>query len=177
MKKLIYLCMALVMMVAVSCEKDEVGGTATQSLAGEWVVKVSLVDADGSVIKEDPYGMGKFTINTYNTAANTANEMWVDDKENFWAFKVKVPANPDAQTFGSGVAVKNTIVTTPQGGDPYYCDVTISGGKVLNMAGRQNNGSAADSIAFYVSFSDDDEGTRYLISGVRYSGLVENQTN
>ena len=56
--------------------------------------------------------------------------------------------------------------------------VTIDG-KILKGAGRQNNGSPADSIIFFVTYKNDpwypDDGyTKYKVSGVRYSGLVEN---
>ena len=57
--------------------------------------------------------------------------------------------------------------------------VTIDG-KILKGAGRQNNGSPADSIVFFVTYKDDpwypgDGYTRYKVSGVRYSGLEENE--
>ncbi len=57
--------------------------------------------------------------------------------------------------------------------------VTIEG-KILKGAGRQNNGSVADSIVFFVTYKDDpwypaDGYTRYKVSGIRYSGLVENE--
>ena len=56
--------------------------------------------------------------------------------------------------------------------------VTIEG-KILKGAGRQNNGSPADSIVIFVQYKDDpwypDDGyAKYKISGIRYSGLVEN---
>ena len=56
--------------------------------------------------------------------------------------------------------------------------VTIEG-KILKGAGRQNNGSPADSIVFFVTYKDDpwypgDGYTRYRVSGIRYSGLAEN---
>lgn len=56
--------------------------------------------------------------------------------------------------------------------------VTIEG-KILPMAGTQPNGSKADSIVFFVTYKDDpwypDDGyTKYKVSGIRYSGLVEN---
>jgi len=58
-------------------------------------------------------------------------------------------------------------------------NVTITGGKILPKAGHQKNGSPADSIVFYVSFSDDDYSAaygyaKYKVSGIRYSGLEEN---
>ena len=56
--------------------------------------------------------------------------------------------------------------------------VTIDG-KILKGAGRQNNGSPADSIIFFVTYKNDpwypDDGyTKYKVSGIRYSGLEEN---
>jgi hypothetical protein len=52
-------------------------------------------------------------------------------------------------------------------------------GKILPGAGRQNNGSPADSIVMFITYKDDpwvptDGYTRYKVHGVRYSGLVEN---
>ena len=55
-------------MAFTACEKEEIGGTAAESLAGEWYVQANMLDDDGSVI-EDPYGLGRFHILTYNTSA------------------------------------------------------------------------------------------------------------
>jgi hypothetical protein len=57
--------------------------------------------------------------------------------------------------------------------------VTIEG-KILKGASRYNNGSPADSIVFFVTYKDDpwypgDGYTRYKVSGIRKSGLVENE--
>ena len=72
MKKLIYFaCMLAGLFMMTSCEKDEIGGTATQSLAGEWYVVADAVDANGNIVYEDFWGE-RFLVNTYNTAANTA---------------------------------------------------------------------------------------------------------
>ena len=56
--------------------------------------------------------------------------------------------------------------------------VTVEG-KILPMAATQNNGSKADSIIFFVTYKDDpwvpgDGYTKYKVSGLRYSGLAEN---
>ena len=54
MKKLIYFaCMLAGLFMMTSCEKDEIGGTATQSLAGEWYVVADAVDANGNIVYED----------------------------------------------------------------------------------------------------------------------------
>ena len=91
--------MAVLCMAFASCEKDEVGGTATQALAGEWYVTVDAVDANGNTVLEDPFGMGKVLMNTYNTAANTSTEMWVNDNGNFWNFRIKVASDVNNLTF------------------------------------------------------------------------------
>ena len=162
MKKVLYLATLLLCAVlTTSCEKEEVGGTATESLAGEWYVTANIVD-NGQVI-EDPYGIGRFNILTYNTSANTGDEIWVDDMDNFWSFKVKASADVNALTF-SASNVQN---------QSYDCTVTITNAKVIKKGGVQNNGSPADYITMDVEFSDD-PGTIYRLEGVRYSGLAEN---
>lgn len=162
MKKVLYLATLLLCAVlTTSCEKEEVGGTATESLAGEWYVTANIVE-DGQVI-EDPYGIGRFHLLTYNTSANNPNEIWVDDMENFWDFKVKAQANTTDLTF-SASGVQN---------EKYDCTVSITNAKVIKKGGVQNNGSPADYITMDVEFSDD-PGTIYRLEGVRYSGLVEN---
>jgi hypothetical protein len=57
--------------------------------------------------------------------------------------------------------------------------ITIEDGKILKGAGKQKNGSPADSIVFYLKYTNDpwypDDGyAKYKVSGIRYSGLVEN---
>lgn len=171
MKKLIYFaCMLAGLFVMTSCEKDEVGGTATQALAGEWYVTADAVDANGNLVFEDVFGLGRFLLNTYNTAANTATEMWIDDNKNFWEFKVKVAANVKGLTFQTDGAVANA---TYEG-----CNVTIEGGKIIVGGAKTPHDTPADYIEFYVSFSDDDNPAnygyaKYKVSGYRYTGLVE----
>lgn len=165
MKKLIYLCLAVLSMTFASCEKDEIGGTATQVLAGEWYVTVDQADADGNVIAPDVYGLGKFLLNTYNTAANVDNQMWLDDNGSFWNFKIKLTSDIKNLSFTTNGEVQDTK-------DP-DCKVTIDGGKVLPKAGLTPHGTAADSIVFYVSFSNDEPDVRYKVSGIRYTGLTQ----
>ena len=170
MKKiLLFVCIAAGL-VLTSCEKIEVGGTATQALAGEWYVTVDAVDEKGELVYtgEEFFGMGQFHVNTYNTAANVANEMWVDDLGNFWEFKVKTAADVNNYTFSTPDSAANAY---------YDCKVLIEGGKILPAAATTPHGTAADSIVFYVSFSDDTYPAtygyaKYKISGYRYTGLA-----
>ncbi len=167
MKKLLYLF--VVALAFSSCEKDKVGGTATESLAGEWYVTASQVDDNLEVVWDDLFGVGQFFVNTYNTAANVSDEMWVSDMQNFWDFSVKVSCDVNALTFTSNGAVANQAYED--------CDVTIEGGKILYGAATTPHGTPADSIVFYVSFSDDPYGpyygySKHKISGYRYTGLA-----
>jgi len=163
MKKILYFAFLMVAVFVSSCSKDEIGGTATQSLAGEWYVQANIVNADGTVA-QDPYGIGRFHLNTYNTAENVPTKMWINDLANFWKFAIVVDCNTGNLTFSS-TAAEN------QSGDDITVNVT--NGKVLPGAGKQNNGAKADSITMDVEFSDD-PGTIYRLEGVRYSGLVDN---
>lgn len=165
MNKHIVWLFSLLVFVLAGCEKDEVGNTATEVLAGEWTVSVDAVDASGNVTATDPHGLGRIHLNTYNTAANIPTEMYVDDIENFWNFKVRVNSDVNAMTFATSGAVANEKYED--------CNVTIEDGKVLLGAGVTPHGTPADSIVFYTTFSDDDSGYKYKISGIRYTGLAQ----
>ena len=77
MKKLIYSLIMCAGVLFTSCEKDEVGNTATEALAGDWYVTVDIVDDAGNTLAEDPFGLGHTFLFTYNTAANIPTEMYV----------------------------------------------------------------------------------------------------
>ena len=164
MKKYIsLLAMALLPALAfVSCsvETDEpAGGTKVEKMAGHWVVTVDATA--GGDFYEDPYGLGEWDLFTYNTAADDADQMWIDDGGNFWKFKFKCPVNLSAKTFAcDGVDYDNVPTGT----------ATITNGKILDKAGKNVNGMPTDSIYFDVEFSDD-PGTIYHIHGVRYAGF------
>lgn len=160
----------------VACEKDEIGGTETEATAGDWYVTVDAADESGNLVEgfEDLFGLGRVHMITANTAANNPNEMIVSDLGQFWDFKVKVSCDQQGLTFQTNTSENNNLVA-----DYEDINVTITGGKIMPKAGRQNNGSPADSIVFYVSFSDDEYPAKYgyknyRVSGVRYSGLKEN---
>ena len=236
MKKVLYFAALLLGTTAfVSCEKEDIENTATVSMAGQWYCTIDAVDDAGNPITkaldgsdnngEDYFGVGGRTyILTYNTAANSASEMWVDNLgignfsaayADYWknygffptyTIKTKVTIDQNALTFrstesenfGEGYEWWRTDVKLDEKGDTIWSEedptmpetidvmfheekampVTIEG-KILKGAGRQNNGSPADSIVFFVTYKDDpwfpDDGyTKYKVSGIRYSGLAEN---
>ena len=176
MKKVLYFAALLFCLTLTSCEKEEMGGTATEATAGQWYVTIDAADENGNLIEEykDLFGKGRVMMLTYNTSSNNPNEMIVDDLLNFWEFKVKVSTDQKGLTFQTNTTENNNLVSGYED-----INVQISGGKILPQAGHQNNGSPADSIVFYVSFSDDDYPEQlgyknYRVSGIRYSGLKEN---
>jgi hypothetical protein len=151
-----------------SCEKEEIGGTSTVAMAGEWYVTGIAVDADGNVVygDDDLFGLGHFHLDTYNTADNNSTEMWIDDNENFWEFKAKISVDLNTMTFQAAEAQN----------EYYDMQVTVSEGKIIPGAATTPSGMPADSIVFLVNFSDDtypeDFGfASYRIAGYRYTGF------
>ena len=176
MKKVLYFATLLLCMGLTSCEKEDIGGTATESMAGEWYVTVDAADANGNVVEgfEDLFGLGKIHVLTYNASDNNPNVLIVDDLENFWGFKAKTNCDQKTLSFSTSTSENNNLVAGYED-----INVTITGGKIIKNGGVQNNGSKADYIEFYVSFSDDAYPAaygyaNYKVSGVRYSGLEEN---
>lgn len=191
MKKVLYSAALLLLATLTSCEKEDIENTATVNMAGQWYVQVDAVDDAGKPIKngEDYFGFGRVLILTSNTAANSTSEMLIDDLGSFdvaagygngnypsYSLKSKINVDLGALTFSSNNA---TNLSDKNKFDSDLYPITIEGGKILPGAGRQNNGSVADSIVFYVKYAGDpwfpDDGyAKYKVSGIRYSGLVEN---
>ncbi len=172
MKKVIYyLTMICAGVLFASCEKDEIGGTATEALAGEWHVTVDAVDDAGNLVMSDPFGLGKTMVITYNTVENVSNRMYVSDLGNFWDYTAVVNADCNALTFSSDGDVQN---------EAYDCLVNIEDGRMLPGAATTPSGMPADSIVYYVSFSDDNYPaaygySKYKVSGYRYTGFAADE--
>lgn len=170
MRKYILLLMLAVAFSFTACEVEtdvEAGGTSVEKMAGLWTVTVDAVDDAGNVLGPDFFGLGYSQVSTYNTAANVATEMWIDDSANFWDYKLKVATDYAARTFTSNGEKDNVS---------YESKVTIDGGKVLEGAATTPSGMAADSIIFYISFNDDTSPeeygfAKYKVSGFRYTGF------
>ncbi|MBO4820784.1 MAG: hypothetical protein J5548_04900 [Prevotella sp.] len=192
MKKILYFAATLLLGLTItSCDKEDIGGTATESMAGQWYVTIDAVDDSGNPISggEDYFGVGRVLFLTYNTASNSPTQMWIDDLGAFdvastygnkaypnYAIKSVVNIDQNALTFSSSNAENHAALNSYKS-DVY--GITVEQGKILKGAGRQNNGSPADSIVFYVKYTNDpwypDDGyAKYKVSGIRYSGLVEN---
>ena len=163
MKRIVYLISMFACLLFASCEKEMPGMTETVDLAGQWYVQVDYVD--GEDVYEDYYGIGRILMLTYNTSANKADEMIIDDLGNFWEFKVKVGCDVEKRSF-SADAAGNLVA----GYEDLICKV--SNGKVVVDGTETPSGQKADYIEFYIEFSDDEPGVMYKISGWRYTGFV-----
>ena len=152
-----------------SCDtetKEEPGGTAIEKMCGYWDVMISAVDENGEVVYDDPYGAGVCDFYTYNTNDNGTTQMWLDDRNTFWAYKFLVNIDYDKRTFwcdsteydaaGTGIAV-------------------VTDGKILEGAARNSHGMPNDSISFYIWFDDDSYAGAYYdrlwVHGQRHTGF------
>ena len=186
MKKILFALVALASFALVSCEKEKVGGTAVESMAGQWYVTVQGIDEDGTVLYTDDelYEFGPFVLLTYNDAADHSDKLFIQDTPNaegylFWDFKVKVDCDQDAGTFGLRGAVdyQNGI------------DIDVTNGKILKGAATTPSGMTADSIVLDILFEDDkyaapNEGKpgwkaayydRLRMTGYRYTGFTADE--
>jgi len=156
-KNILYTLLAGLMIVFLgSCQKEElVGGTATKDMSGDWFVQL---DGAGDY----------YHFSTYNTAANSSTEMFIDDLKSFWEMKGKVAINQSNMTF-SGAAVGNTY---------YESKFTLTDGVILKNAAKAAGSKAkTDSIRFKVTFSDDKpaNGNVYTFSGYKRTGFLEDE--
>ncbi len=163
------------MFAGTSCDKEEVGGTATEAMAGQWYVTMDGVDDNGQPLDDDYldfFGDGLFFVNTYNTSANDPTKMFIEELgDAYLGFYTRINAIPGSLEFATDGEVENL--------SGRFNALTITDGKILLGAGHQNNGSPCDSIVFYVSFAGDPfpgmyGHSKYRVSGIRYSGLAEN---
>ncbi|MDB5012473.1 MAG: hypothetical protein JWQ25_675 [Daejeonella sp.] len=150
----------LVVLSLGSCKKDspDPGGTAAQAVAGEWWLQI---DGEGDY----------YHFATYNTAANSSSEMWIDDLETFWLMKGKVNFNVSDLSFSSG-AVENVSPDYVGSGETF----TLTNGKIKpNIAIGPISKAVTDSISFDLTFSDDApaNGNVYHMKGYRRTRFSE----
>lgn len=167
-KTIKYVFAAIVALAMSSCDKEDIGSTATVNVAGEWMVTIDAADAAGNIVYEDFFGLGNVLFITYNTAANRADEMVVDDLGSFWTFQVKVACDAKERTFGSSSWLDNMA---------YDSKVMVTDGVVVPNGTLSPSGTPVDAICFNVSFDDDEYPAdygfdHYVVSGYRRTGLA-----
>jgi hypothetical protein len=160
MKQLKFIFFLSMFFGAVSCDLAEdpvIDGVAIEEMTGEWWVTFTVGG-------DDIYGLGYTMITTYNTAANSTTEMWLDDLKHTWGFKLRTPVNLDALSFaGSNLAEQ-------------YFDITasVTNGVITKGKTETSGGNMTDGISFDVEFSDD-PGTVYHVEGYRRTGFQEDE--
>lgn len=146
---------------------EEAGGTNIEKMAGNWEVKMYGVDEDGNVTYEDPFGYGEWELYTYNTSSNSTTQMWLDDRNNLWAFKFLVDIDYKARTFSASERDYDSKGTGT---------AIVTDGKILENATLNTHGMPNDSIVFDIVFNDDDYReagywSKIRIAGHRYTGF------
>lgn len=171
MKKVLMILGIVASALMISCQKDPIENTATMATAGQWYVQMDAVDASGNLPDADYadfFGLGNVMILTYNTAANTPDEMLVSDLGELWDFVIKVKCDQNALTFGNTAEVENLS---------YESNVLLTNGKITIDGATTPSGMKADAIVFEVSFDDDPYPAaygydHYKVHGYRYTGLA-----
>jgi hypothetical protein len=158
MKNKLLILFAFLAVGLMSCDlgdDPDVGGTATQAVAGEWYTTFNVSGDSGG---------DYYLITTSNTAANSVNEFLIHDGAHTWDYRVKCPLNLDAKTFG-GAGLQNLA---------YDITVNITNGQILPGVATTTGGNVTDSIYFQIEFSDD-PGVIYEAAGYRRTGFLEDE--
>lgn len=158
MKKVKILIMAVFMLQLAACDlgkEPEVGGVLLQEMCGEWWIRVYYADSPLT---------GYYLMSTFNTAANTNEDIFVDDHE-LWPFKVSAKADLGAMSI-SGSNLDNLYDSA--------IGVNIIEGKIIKDAATTSGGNKADSIYLRLEFADD-PGNEYVYSGYKRTGFIEDE--
>jgi hypothetical protein len=154
-----------------SCDEVDdtnVGETSVKAMSGDWYVQTLV---DGEIVAD--YAL----ISTYNSSANDGKDMWLDDHDNIWGFKVKTPVTLSSLSFaGNNLAssIVRDIASTPNIIETYEVNVNITDGKTIKNGATSTGGHTVDAISFKAEFSDD-PGTIYEIKGYKRTGFIEDE--
>lgn len=131
-------------------------------LSGEWIVNV--YDANGVLY---PDGSG-YTCNTYNTADNSTNKMWIkmSTAKLAWGILGKVNCNVDAKDF-NGDNIPNLVDS--KDGATSETMFTVTNGKVTMDGYDTPTGHKADMIEFTLTNSKY-PGETIVVKGFRKTG-------
>ena len=164
----IYILLAMVVTLGACDPYDTIPEYTTEytsvgeMLAGEWYVTYTTTDG---VVKAT-----NSKISTFNTAADIATEMWMDDQENYWGLKSVIDCDVKTNSFSA------------EGADELYYGITvdIKNGKILPGAGTTAAGNVTDSIYFEVTYNEVDgdgnpDPVTRIVAGVRRTGFLEDE--
>ncbi|NQU53070.1 MAG: hypothetical protein HQ522_11085 [Bacteroidetes bacterium] len=169
-KNIFYLIMAI--LIFASCDEKEdyeqINSSVVEASGEYWV------QYNHEVYGADPFGYGYTKLLISNTAADNGIEIWLSDEGNFWDYKVKIPVNIDALSFGSDQVVTSIV-------DGYEIEVKVTNGKIIyDAVDNLDSGVTADSIYFEIWFEDLEESTeipndKMIVSGFRKTGFLEDE--
>lgn len=180
MKKYLSLLMMSLLFAFTACDvetDEEPGGTAVEKVAGFWTVRVnySIAEDEGNVPGDeanmenwewdDMFGESA-KISTYNTASNSAKEVWFDDSA-FFGVKVKADLDYAQKTFSCDT--KDNVASS--GGE-----IKIIKAQVLPGAATTPSGAPADAIVVYAKITNNSNTyglTYFKYEGYRYTGFAE----
>lgn len=161
--------------LAFSCDKLDslddykdvkVGNTATMPLNGEYWVYFEEYDSTNSVWLHDPYGIGYNRIMLYNTAANRADSIWIDD---LGLLKNLASALP-RYTVKIGCDPKNKAFLAT---DQSVYGLRIFDGKLIINGATTSGNNITDSIVIDIEYTDVNTGIRNRLAGYRRTGFIE----
>jgi hypothetical protein len=164
MKKTIFIITGLIVLSFYACQKyddPDVKYASTYPISGEWWVR--FTDTSGTVLVD-------YTkLLTYNTRSEKGDSIWIDDGGNIWLFKIKAACDVKNKTFAVDSIVNTAMIDETT---PYPIKIMVSNGIVVLNGAKTKAGNTTDSIYMRIGF-EDDQGTTYIISGVRRTGFRE----
>ena len=173
MKKTLYILSIVSCVIFTSCDKEpEIWNSETFDYSGRFVY--ALYDENGeteSLSLEDVQGGYGAEIQIYNTSANVANEVWINNVSGSGyglAFKAKLSltGNPESFTSPEEVNTQSEFDNLPNtaptalgqtaSGFEWYARIKVLEGKILPKAGTSIGGNTVDSIYLKITFLSDD---------------------
>ena len=160
-----YAIFALALVLSVSsCDLTddfEAGGTQVEEMAGDWFIKIYQDEVADANLLSGSF----FQLSTYNTAADLATEMFLDD-HGTWPYKGVVSVNVNNLSFNAGMGGENSE-------DPTLTMEVVSG-QIWKGVVTAESGTTTDSIQIRMKFSDFPDGD-VIYSGYKRTGFPEDE--
>jgi len=115
MKNILVLFICFVFILTACQDEFDPGGTKTAGYAGEWYYHITASDGETEYVSVDEIYAESLPLLTYNSTANNANEIWIDDQA-YWAWiKAKFTLTGTPENFKStGIVVNEMMIETPE---------------------------------------------------------------
>lgn len=147
-------------------ETDEsAGGTAVEAMAGNWDVIAEVIDMEdpeNPVNYGDYYGVGEFTLFTYNNAANDKDKLFIYE-ESFWGLQTLANCNLATNEISADASL-NLLAEEEE-----HCNIS---GKIIPNGCKNEHGMPNDSICIDIIYDSEPE-VMYRYTGHRHTGFAE----